>query len=104
MKISNERPFYTPKEILELLQAAKSLGVKTITVPGFEASWDVQSSFPVPTPEKPRQDERKQAPRSLGHCKKYECGAELIEGTWGPYCKPCALRRKEERWQNRRNW
>lgn len=42
-----DRPFYTAREIVELLSHAKSQGVRTVKVPGFEASWDLGNPPPA---------------------------------------------------------
>lgn len=104
-------PPYTSREVMELLEKARALGVVTMKLPGFEASWELTPpTVSKPPPQQHRHPALEAAARhgesgeSFGTCEKH--AEALIEGNWGkPYCRSCHLDRKEKRWQqSQKRW
>jgi uncharacterized paraquat-inducible protein A len=98
MNKNHSERIYSAREVIEILEKAKELGVISITLPGFEATWHPQSDAlqqeAVETHCELPQDFREEA---TGECPR--CNSELTVGRWGPYCHPCFLKRKEKNFQ-----
>lgn len=48
--MSKTPTFYTPKELMELIDHARARGVQQIKVPGFEVVWPLQPATPAAKP------------------------------------------------------
>lgn len=100
---------YSAREIIEILDHAKKLGVKQLKIEGFEATWELvppRSVVPAPAPQRqgvaPVPQERE---RNGEICSVHD--VELTVGNWGrPYCVECYKERKDGRRgrDNARTW
>lgn len=97
--MKNEKSAFTAREVVEILQRAKELGIRSLKLEGFEAEFDLK---PAAVSVKPVQSTNSQ-PMRQDNCT--VCGAEKIMGHWGhTYCRPCHLQRKEAKWKETRRW
>lgn len=82
---------FSAREVVEILQKAKELGIQRLRLDGFEADfepWQVETQSDRGS--EPRSDSR---PYGLESCN--ECGHEKIRGPRGNYyCRPCWIKRK----------
>lgn len=83
MNSQNRSPF-TAREVVEILQLAKSIGVTHMKLDGFEAAFDL--TRPIESEE--RNSDVRECP---------ECSEPMIEGQYGLYCKACYVGRKEQK-------
>jgi hypothetical protein len=85
------RPVYTAREVIEILERARELGVTFMRLEGFEASWEPQT-----TPARAEASAaREREANGLGRCD--GCGGPLSPSKVGgdPYCVPCFIEVKE---------
>lgn len=75
------KAIYTAREVVEILNRAKQLGVTSLKLDGFEASFLPQLEAPKPTFSNNKY---------CGHC-----NSEMVPGRNGLYCKSCFIARKE---------
>lgn len=87
------RPYYTAKEIIEILEKARDLGVRELKIEGFEASWEpTKSTLSTARPQQTRSGVAPVPQRPKELCKEH--GIEMKDGNWGPYCVECYKARK----------
>lgn len=115
MRSTKQLPVYTAKEVVEILQKAKELGVISLRLPGFSAGWNVQddsdSQDEEHEPESALPPASSSKPDSRSHyfedknrnqnetC--WKCGDAMSLGNWGLFCKSCYAERKS---QNQKRW
>jgi hypothetical protein len=94
----NNNPYYTAKEVVEILTKARELKVVSIKLEGFEAAFapliDGEDKNNIEEP--PNNNENS--------CD--VCGSELTRSFYGrkPYCRTCYLKRKENKWRQTGRW
>jgi hypothetical protein len=88
-------PFYSPKEVVELIAKAKELGVTEFKVAGFEVSFKPQGFA-----NEARRDQKPQ------RGKKCACGNWLKKGDFGYFkqCDTCFGISRRRNGDDRRNW
>lgn len=89
---------FTQREVVEILQEAKRLGVTGLILPGFEATFDVQG-----TQNKAAASAAASPRQPNDPCE--DCGEEKILGTYGTYCRSCYIEKKENnKWNQKKRW
>lgn len=78
---------FSAREVVEILERARELGVSQLKLDGFEAAFD--PSLGLKNGPAPRKVTRQE------FCT--DCDSEMIPGKNGLYCKPCYIRWKEWR-------
>lgn len=90
---------YTAKEIMEILEKAKELGVVSLNIEGIQVSWNVSESKTIQVSRAPSkeitQTDSKKCPK---------CRSEMEEGQYGVYCRECYLKRKDANFSKSKNW
>lgn len=86
---------YSAREVIEILQKAKELGVLTLRLDGFEADFEPwQLEAPLGRGSEPRSEER---PWQSVSPVCDDCGNEKIRGRRGDwYCRPCWAAKKRD--------
>lgn len=85
---------FTKQEASEILQLAREIGCVRLKLPGFEADFAPQGNNEI----------RENSNRArLPNCE--DCGEEKILGTYGIYCRPCYIEKKENnKWNQKKRW
>lgn len=84
-------PTYSSREVIEILERARELGVISIKLEGFEAEFDLRKKITY---------EELQDGNQLCDV----CGSEKQSGEYGYYCRPCYIKRKEKTWREKKRW
>lgn len=97
-------PAYSAREVVEILEKAKALGVISIKLSGFEAEWEIPRDTETAPEREPEAPAKRPLPTEPTSDPCDVCGEEKIEGQFGLYCRKCYLRRKEEGWKKSKRW
>lgn len=95
---------YTAREIMEILDRARALGVTFLKVDGFEAVWEIEKADALHREAAPpaREAHATDRPTNERPNRCDVCGDDMVRGNWGqPYCVACYKRKKEREGQRR---
>lgn len=97
-------------EFLEIISKAKEIGAKSVSIGGVTVNFeDAEESSQTQEPEEKKDwfFKTKKTKNSSREDHREECdvcGSNFIQGDFGPYCRPCYLKRKEKRFKERGSW